>query len=257
MHFDILTLFPELFEAFRATGVLGKAVERGVVGLDVHDLRDWADNRWRQLDDEPYGGGAGMVLQASPVLAAIRELQGREPNPRCIVLGPRGRVLDQSFAEELAAEKRLLLLCGRYEGFDERVFEILKPEEISLGDFVLGGGEVAAMAVVEVVARLIPGVVGDQDSVAKDSFSEGLLDHPCYTRPAEVEGREVPEVLRSGNHEAIRQWRLERAVQATVTRRPDMVKRNWSRYPDEVRRLIRRFAPGLEPDRGGNGPMRS
>lgn len=257
MHFDILTIFPELFEAFRATGVLGKAVDRGVVGLDVHDLRDWANNRWHRLDDEPYGGGAGMVLQAPPVLAALRELQGRGSTPRCIVMGPRGRVLDQALAGELTAEKRLLLLCGRYEGFDERVFEILEPEEISLGDFILGGGELAAMAVVEVVARLVPGVVGDPNSVAEDSFSGGLLDFPCYTRPAEVEGREVPEVLRSGHHEAIRRWRLERAVQATVTRRPDMVKKNWSRYPEEVRRLIRGMAPDLEPGGGGDGAKRS
>ncbi|MFV2071535.1 MAG: tRNA (guanosine(37)-N1)-methyltransferase TrmD [Thermoanaerobaculales bacterium] len=257
MHFDILTIFPELFETFRATGVLGKAVDRGVVGLDVHDLRDWADNRWRQLDDEPYGGGAGMVLQAPPVLAALRELRERGPTPRCIVLGPRGRVLDQTLAEELTAEKRLLLLCGRYEGFDERVFEVLELEEISLGDFILGGGEVAAMAVVEVVARLVPGVVGDPNSVAEDSFAGGLLDFPCYTRPADVEGRKVPEVLRSGHHEAIRRWRLERAVQATVTRRPDMVKKNWSRYPEEVRRLIRGIAPGLAPGRGDDEVTRS
>ena len=247
VHFDVLTIFPQLFEPFRTVGVLGKAVERGVIGLEAHDLRDWAGNRWRQLDDEPYGGGAGMVLQAPPVLAAMRELSNRGTPPRAIALGPRGRVLDQHLAEELAGESRLLLLCGRYEGFDERIFGLLDLEEISVGDYVLGGGEVAAMVLIEAVTRLVPGVVGDPESVSDDSFSRGLLDHPCFTRPPEVETRTVPEVLLSGNHEAIRRWRLERAVEATVTSRPDLVKMNWVRYSGEVRELIRRFAPELEP----------
>jgi tRNA (guanine37-N1)-methyltransferase len=249
MHFDVLTIFPEFFDAFRATGVLGRAVERGLIGLDVHDFRDWADNRWRQLDDEPYGGGPGMVMQAPPVLAAARDLAARGDRPRTVLLSPRGRVLDQGLVEELAGLPRLLLLCGRYEGFDERVVEILEPDEVSIGDFILGGGEVAAMVVVEAVARLVPGVVGDPSSVAEDSFIAGLLDHPSYTRPLEVEGRSVPDVLRSGNHEKIDRWRLERAVEATVTRRPDLVKENWHRYPAEVRRLVRRYAPELDPDR--------
>ncbi len=247
MQFDILTIFPELFESFRAVGVLGKAVTRGVVQLEAHDLRQWADNRWNQVDDEPYGGGAGMVLQAPPVVNAIRQLAASQPTARVIALGPRGRVLDQELARELAAEDRLLLVCGRYEGFDERIFEILDLEEISIGDYVLGGGEVAAMAVVEAVARLIPGVVGDPDSVADDSFSNGILDHPCYTRPPEFEGRRVPEVLTSGNHEVIRRWRLERAVEQSVTRRPDLVKENWERYTDEIREIVRRFDPALDP----------
>lgn len=247
MHFDVLTIFPQLFDAFRTTGVFGKAIERGVVSLDAHDLRNWADNKWRQLDDEPYGGGAGMVFQAPPVLEAVRDLTARGGTSRSIVLGPRGRVLDQGFAEELVAEERLVLLCGRYEGFDERVFEISDLEEVSLGDFILGGGEVAAMALIEVVARLVPGVVGDPQSVAADSFERGLLDHPCYTRPAEVEGRPVPDVLISGHHEAIRRWRLERAVEATVTRRPDLIKKNWASYSEEVRALVLQFAPDEVP----------
>jgi tRNA (guanine37-N1)-methyltransferase len=248
MHFDVLTIFPQLFEPFRTVGVLGKAVERGVVGVEVHDLRDWADNKWRQIDDEPYGGGAGMVLQAPPVLAAIRDVSGRPEGARTVILGPRGRPLDQQLAEELARESRLVLVCGRYEGFDERIFEISGAEEVSVGDYILGGGEVAAMALIEVVARLVPGVVGDPESVSSDSFGQGLLDHPCYTRPPEVEDEPVPEVLLSGNHEAIRFWRLERAVEITVTRRPDLVKRNWKRYSKEVRELVRRFAPDLTAD---------
>jgi tRNA (guanine37-N1)-methyltransferase len=239
MRFDILTIFPQLFEAFRSTGVLGKAIEGGKISLQIADLRDWADNRWKQVDDEPYGGGAGMVIQAPPVIAAVRELQvDAGGSARTVVLTPRGRKLDQRLAEELADDSHIIVVCGRYEGFDERVFEILQPDEVSLGDFILGGGEVAAMALVESVSRLIPGVVGDPESVAEDSFVNGLLDYPCYTRPAEVEGHTVPDVLRSGNHGAIRSWRLENAVESTVTRRPDLVKDNWKRYPDEVRRLI-------------------
>jgi tRNA (guanine37-N1)-methyltransferase len=247
IRFDVLTIFPQLFEAFRCIGVLGKAVERKVVEIEVHDLRDWADNRWRQLDDEPYGGGPGMVLQAPPVLAAVRSLAGRRGESRVIAPGPRGRVFDQLLAGELLGSGRLVLVCGRYEGFDERVFELSDIEEISIGDYILGGGEVAAMVLIEAVARLVPGVVGDPGSVAEDSFGQGLLDHPSYTRPPEVEGARVPEVLTSGNHEAIRLWRLRRAVEATVTRRPDLVKDNWERYPAEVRELIRELAPALVP----------
>lgn len=249
MRFDVLTIFPQLFVPFRSTGVLGKAVEGGLLALEVHDLRDWADNRWRQVDDEPYGGGAGMVLQAPPMLSAVRDLQARAEPARVILLTPRGRALDHGEAARLALERRLILVCGRYEGIDERVSEILAPDEISIGDYILGGGEVAAMVIIEAVARLVPGVVGDPESVAGDSFADGLLDYPCYTRPAEVEGHEVPEVLRSGNHEAVRRWRLERAVEATVTRRPDLAKKNWERLSDEARRLIRRIAPDLGTSR--------
>jgi tRNA (guanine37-N1)-methyltransferase len=242
MHFDVVTIFPQLFETFRCTGVLGRAVERATVSIEVHDLRDWADNRWRQVDDEPYGGGAGMVLQVPPVVAAVRDLEARAGGrTRTVMLTPRGRRFDQLVADEFAEEPHTIVLCGRYEGFDERILEILRPDEISIGDFILGGGEVAAMALIEAVTRLVPGVVGDPESVAEDSFANGLLDHPCYTRPLEFEGREVPEVLRSGNHEAVRRWRLERAVEATVTRRPDLVNLNWERYPEEVRLLVDRF----------------
>ena len=250
MRFDVLTIFPQLFEPFRTVGVLGKAVERSAVDLETHDLRDWADNKWRQIDDEPYGGGAGMVLQAPPVLAAIRDTVGSGDDARLIILGPRGRLMDQGLAEELAGEGRLVLVCGRYEGFDERIFELSGAEEVSVGDYILGGGEVAAMALIEAVARLVPGVVGDPESVVADSFGQGLLDHPCYSRPAEVEEEPVPEVLVSGNHEAIRRWRLERSVESTVTRRPDLVKRNWERYSQEIREIVRRFRPDLVPKKG-------
>jgi tRNA (guanine37-N1)-methyltransferase len=249
MRFDLLTLFPELFAAFKEAGIMGRAVARDLVELEVHDLRTWAGNRWNSVDDEPYGGGPGMVIQAPPVLAAVREVTEADARPaHIILLTPRGRLLDQQVVEELAAQTRLLLVCGRYEGCDERVSELLEPDEISIGDFVLGGGEVAAMALVEAVSRLQPGVVGDPESVLADSFSAGLLDHPCYTRPAEVEGLGVPDVLVSGNHERVRRWRLERAVQLTASRRPDLIRRNWSVYPKEVRELVARFAPRLVPD---------
>jgi tRNA (guanine37-N1)-methyltransferase len=221
------------------------------VAIAVHDLRRWAENRWQQVDDEPYGGGAGMVLQAPQVLAAVRELAASSVvEPRTLLMTPRGRIFDQELASELAAESKLIVVCGRYEGFDERIVDILRPDEISIGDFILGGGEVAAMVVIEAVSRLIPGVVGDPQSVSEDSFARGLLDHPCYTRPPEVEGRAVPGVLRSGNHEAIRRWRLERAVEATVTRRRDLVKQNWSGYSDEARALIEKFLGGSFEDDG-------
>jgi tRNA (guanine37-N1)-methyltransferase len=247
MRFDIVTIFPELIEPFRSVGLLGKAVAKGLLSIEAHDLRDWSDNRWRQIDDEPYGGGAGMVLQAPPVLRAVRDLEGRtKGSTRTLLTSPRGRRLDQDFAGELARQLHLVVLCGRYEGFDERIVDILQPDEVSVGDFILGGGELAAMVLVEAVSRLIPGVVGDPESVAEDSFVNGLLDHPCYTRPAEVEGRRVPEELTSGNHEAIRRWRLLKSVEATVTRRSDLVKQNWERYPDEVRRLITELGAELD-----------
>ncbi len=247
MNFDVLTLFPELFGPFCEVGVLGRAVSQGTVAIAVHDLRQWTTNRWHSIDDEPYGGGAGMVLQAPPLLAAMRAIGDCEPAARTILLTPGGRSLDHGLVRELAGEARLILVCGRYEGIDQRVAEILKPEEISVGDFVLGGGEVAAMAVIEAVARLVPGVVGDPESVASDSFASGLLDFPCYTRPAVVEGCEVPPVLLSGHHEAIRRWRLEQSVELSVSRRPDLVDRNWDSYPEEVRELIMRARNPAEP----------
>ena len=246
MRFDVVTLFPEMFGPFVSCGVLGRAVTEGLVQIEMHDLRLWSGNRWGQIDDEPYGGGAGMVIKAPPVLDAVREVASRDCRPpMTVLLSPRGQVLDQELVVTMNAARRLLLLCGRYEGFDERVVSILKPFEVSIGDFILGGGEVAAMAIIEAVSRMEPGVVGDPDSVTDDSFSNGLLDYPCYTRPLEVENHVVPQVLCSGHHAKVKRWRLERSVEATVTKRPDLIKKNWNRFTVDVRRLIRRYDPDL------------
>jgi len=246
MRFDVLTVFPELFEPFARIGVLGRAIEAELLDFETHDLRFWAQNRWKQLDDEPYGGGAGMVIQAPPVLRAVEELRsGPAGESELILLSPRGRVFDQELAEDLSRTPGILLLCGRYEGFDERVSEILRPREVSIGDYVLGGGECAAMVLIETVSRLLPGVVGDYDSVLEDSFADGLLDFPAYTRPAEVRGIRVPDVLLSGHHEKIRRWRLTQSVRETLRRRPDLVRKNWKLYSPEVRKLLLRYAPDL------------
>ena len=191
MRFDILTLFPGVFPGTLGAGVVGRAIERGDIRLEAHDLRQWAGDRHRQVDDTPYGGGAGMVLKPEPVFAAVRELRRTNPGP-CVLLSPQGTPLDQALATELAAEPGLILVAGRYEGFDERIREGLAQREVSIGDFVLSGGEVAAMVLVEVVARLVPGVLGSGESAVNDSFSEGVLEYPQYTRPAEFEGRACP-----------------------------------------------------------------
>lgn len=243
MRCDILTIFPAPVEAYLTAGVLGRAATSGVLDLRVHDLRRWAINRHGQVDDEPYGGGPGMVLMASAVVPAVRELAAATPAPPRVVLpDPRGRAFTDQVARELAGQPRLVLVCGRYEGFDERVHALLGADEISLGDFVLSGGELAALAILDAVSRHLPGVVGDAGSVAADSFTSGLLDHPVYTRPRSFEGHGVPDVLFSGHHEAIRRWRLEQALRLTLRRRPDLLALNWERLADETRRLARTLA---------------
>jgi len=218
----ILTIFPELFGPFLATSLVGKAIERGRLEVEVRDLRDFAADRHRSVDDVPYGGGGGMVMTAPVWLRAVRELSAVR-SPRRILLSPQGRRLDDARVRELAAEGDLLLLCGRYEGIDERVRELAVDEELSIGDYVLSGGELPAMVLVEALSREIPGVVQLPDSVSRDSFRTGLLDYPHYTRPPEVEGRRVPEVLLSGDHAAIERWRLRAALAATLAKRPDLL----------------------------------
>ena len=227
MRATVITLFPALLEVFLETSVLGRAAQAGLLDVDVVDLRPYGEGRHQVLDDRPFGGGPGMVLKAEPVIRAVEEARARHAaNVRTIFLTPQGRAFDQAGAVDLArADGGLILVCGRYEGIDERALLVLEPEELSIGDYVLSGGEVAAMAVLDATARLVPGVLGHAQSSVEDSFSGegGLLDHPHYTRPAVVRGLGVPEVLLSGDHGAIARWRREQALARTRQRRPDLL----------------------------------
>jgi tRNA (guanine37-N1)-methyltransferase len=219
---EILTLFPEGVRPFLGGSILGASIREGRLDVHVTDPRDFATDRHRTVDDTPYGGGDGMVLKCEPIVAAIEQV--RRPGGRVLLLSPRGRVLTQEFARELQQEKQLVLVCGRYAGFDERIRELVEAEEVSIGDYVLSGGELAALVVTEVVARLVPGVLGNPFSVGIDSFSEGLLEYPVYTRPREFRHRSVPEVLLSGDHSAIERWRREQALRVTYRQRPDLLR---------------------------------
>jgi tRNA (guanine37-N1)-methyltransferase len=221
---DVVTIFPRMVEAGLAEGVVGRARTAGLIDIVVHNLRDFTTDKHHVVDDVPFGGGPGMVMKPEPFFAALGAIEARRGKPdRVVVLSPAGERFTQAYARRLAAAGHLVLLCGRYEGIDERVREALATEEISIGDYVLSGGEVPALAVVDAVARLVPGVVGDDQSVEADSFTRGLLDYPHYTRPAEFEGRRVPDVLLSGHHEEIRKWRRDAALARTVDRRPDLL----------------------------------
>lgn len=224
LAFDIITIFPTFFEESLAVGVLGKALERGLLEVRVHDLRTYTDDAYRSVDDYPYGGGVGMVMKPEPFFRAVDDVEEKFGRGWRVFLTPQGRPLVQSTCQALAAREHIVLLGGRYKGVDERVREALADEEISIGDFVTSGGEIAALAVVDATARLIPGVLGDEDSAASDSFATGLLDHPHYTRPREFRGMAVPEVLLSGNHAEIEKWRRERALKRTREVRPEMLE---------------------------------
>jgi tRNA (guanine37-N1)-methyltransferase len=218
---DVLTIFPGIFDGPLRESLLGKAIAAGLLDVRVHDIRDAASDRHRSTDDEPYGGGPGMVMKAEPVFAAVEALG--EPRGRTILLSPAGRRLDRDLVHELAAEPWLVLICGRYEGVDERVVHGLPAEELSIGDYVLSGGELPALVVLEAVTRLVPGVIGRQESHERDSFEDGFLDHPHYTRPPEFRGMAVPEVLRSGDHAAVDRWRRDAAHEKTRRNRPDLI----------------------------------
>jgi len=228
MRFDVLTLFPEIFTGYVGQSLLKLAIERGLVEVRVHDIRDWATGKHRQVDDRPFGGGPGMVLMVRPVVECVEAVRAQEPDPgHLVMLTPQGRRLDQAAVEELARHRRIVLLCGRYEGFDERIRLVLEPDEVSLGDFVLNGGEVAAMAIIDAVIRLVPGVLGDEQSSQSESFSgpQRLLEFAQYTRPRSFRGLEVPPILLGGNHEAIAQWRQQNRRQRTGRRRADLLER--------------------------------
>lgn len=222
MRIDIVSIFPEFFATPLDQALLGKARTNGICQINIHDLRDHTTDKHRSVDDEPFGGGPGMVMRPEPWFAAVESLPDWG-TARRIMLTPAGRRLDQRLVEELSAAPHLILMCGRYEGIDERVAEELVTDEISIGDYVLGGGEVAALVLVEAVTRLLPGVVGEPGSLAQDSFTTGILDHPHYTRPAEFRGLKVPDVLLGGNHAQIEAWRAAKARERTAERRPDLL----------------------------------
>jgi tRNA (guanine37-N1)-methyltransferase len=264
MRFDVLTLFPEMFSGYLGQSLLKLAIERGLVQVRLHDIRDWAVGRHRVVDDRPFGGGPGMILKPEPVVECVEAVQAGHPAPNktcekkpptppggetretattnldpghLIMLTPQGRRLTQPIVEELAGYKRLVLVCGRYEGFDDRVRQILRPDEISIGDFVLGGGEVAAMVVIDAVIRLVPDVLGHEQSPWDDSFSgeDRLLEGPQYTRPREYRGLPVPAVLLNGNHDEITRWRRQQSLEKTRERRADLIDKLECRNPNDER----------------------
>jgi len=247
MRFDVLNLFPAIFDGYLGQSLLKKAIDAGLVSVQLHDFRAWSNDKHNKVDDRPFGGGPGMIIRVEPVVDCVQAVQALAQRPgHLILLSPQGRRLDQPVVEELAGKERLLLLCGRYEGFDQRVIDILEPDEISIGDFVLNGGEVAAMAVIDAVIRLIPGVLGDDESSQADSFSGGsrLLEFPQYTRPREYRGLAVPDVLLSGNHQEIARWRQEQSYLHTRRRRADLLP------PPENRRTshLEQKGQGHEPE---------
>jgi len=232
---DILTLFPEMFDGVLNSSILGKAQEKGIVQFQVINFRDYSESKHGTVDDTPYGGGGGMVLKPEPIFRAVEAVAG-DAKPRVILMCPQGRSYDQKMAEELAGEEHLVFICGHYEGYDERIRQYLVTDEISIGDYVLTGGELAAMVVIDSVVRLQPGALGNQSSAEKDSFTTGLLEYPHYTRPAEFRGWKVPDILLSGHHANIERWRLKESLRRTRERRPDLLEKG--ELPDEWKALL-------------------
>ncbi|WP_172620555.1 tRNA (guanosine(37)-N1)-methyltransferase TrmD [Geobacillus thermoleovorans] len=223
MRIDILTLFPGMFSGVLNESILKKAQEKGAVNIRLVDFREFADNKHKTVDDYPYGGGAGMVLKPQPIFDAVEHVTAGSPGARIILLCPQGERYTQKKAEELAQEEHLVLICGHYEGYDERIRQYLATDEISIGDYILTGGELGAMVIVDSVVRLLPGVLGNEASPVDDSFSSGLLEYPQYTRPADFRGMKVPDVLLSGNHQLIAEWREKESLRRTFLRRPDLL----------------------------------
>lgn len=249
LRFDVLTLFPEMFGGPLGHSILARAIERGLLEVGLTNIRDFATDRHRTVDDYPYGGGPGMVMKPGPIFDAVESVA--RPGSTVILLSPRGRVFDQRIAAELAQREHLVLICGHYEGVDERVRENLATDELSIGDYVLTGGELAAMVVIDAVARLLPGVLGGVTSACDESHSQGLLEYPQYTRPPEFRGRVVPNVLLSGNHALIARWRRQQALLRTTERRPDLLS---SEHREELRRIDETGGKGQGA--GGRGQER-
>ncbi len=249
MRIDVLTIFPEMFESFLKCGMVRIAREKNLIQIVIHDLRDYTHDKHRQVDDTPYGGGPGMIMKPEPFFEAVLSiaqctLEDLPKIARVILFTPQGKIFNQHLAGELAGEKQLILLCGRYEGIDERVHEHLATDEISIGDYVLGGGELPAMVLIDAVTRLIPGVLGDECSLAEETFSRGLLEYPQYTRPRDYKGWSVPEVLLSGNHMEIAKWRRKKSLERTLRRRPDLLKN--AILSEEDKKLLEEIKAQLE-----------
>ena len=247
LNFEVLTLFPGILEGPLNESILKRGREKGLLGVTLRNIRDYTEDKHKTADDSPYGGGAGMVLKPEPIFKAVEAMKAEHPeeNFLTILLSPQGRVLDQERAERLSEEKRrIVLLCGHYEAVDERVISALVDEELSIGDYVLTGGELAALVVIDAATRLLPGVLGDEESAYRDSFGDGLLDHPHYTRPAEFRGRKVPDALLSGNHAEIEKWRRREALRATLLKRPELIEK--ADLTDEDRRLLAELKKELE-----------
>ncbi|MGC6767970.1 tRNA (guanosine(37)-N1)-methyltransferase TrmD [Enterococcus sp. LJL128] len=252
MKIDILTLFPRMFEGPLGESIIGKAVEKELLQIQVHNFRDYSDNKHQMVDDYPYGGGAGMLLKAQPIFSTIAAINERTPETkkRVILLDPAGKQFDQKTAEEFAGEEHLVFICGHYEGYDERI-RTLVTDEVSLGDYVLTGGELGAMVMVDATVRLLPEVLGNNLSAQTDSHSTGLLEHPQYTRPAEFQGMMVPEVLMNGNHKLIEEWQLKESLRRTFLRRPDMLDKlelteQMKKLLDEIEKETREAAKEIE-----------
>ncbi len=224
MRFDVFTLFPEVLNPYLQASILQRAQENDLVEFFIHNIRDWATDKHHTTDDEPYGGGGGMVMKVEPIFSAIESVLGKPPNCPVILMTPQGRVFTQSVARELAQQPRLALLAGRYEGLDERVRAHLVTDEISIGDYVLTGGELPALVLMDAITRLLPGVLGDAEAPMKDSHADGLLEYPHFTRPSNFRGWEVPEILRSGNHALVERWRREQSLRRTWVRRPELLQ---------------------------------
>jgi tRNA (guanine37-N1)-methyltransferase len=250
MRFDIITIFPEIFRGVFEFGIIRRARESGLIEINIHDLRDYTCDRHRQVDDRPFGGGAGMVMKPEPLFRAVEAITHgvAEGEANVIMLSPQGRLFDQRIARELSRLPRLVLICGRYEGVDERVIEHLITDEISIGDYVLSGGEIPAMVIVDAVTRLLPGALGCGESAERESFAYGWLDHPHYTRPAEYRGLKVPEVLLSGNHAQIEMWRRRKAIEKTLRRRPDLIRNR--PLSDSERQLVEEVLKQIEETKG-------
>ncbi|TSK04266.1 MAG: tRNA (guanosine(37)-N1)-methyltransferase TrmD [Geobacter sp.] len=235
MKFDILTLFPAMFEGPMTESILKRASDKGLIEVGLHNIRDWAFDKHATADDSPYGGGAGMVMKVEPIAGAIEAVKKMRPASRVILTTPGGRPFTHQVAEELSREEGLIIICGRYEGVDERVRALFVDDEISLGDFVLTGGELAAMVVVDAVSRLVPGVLGSEESAQYDSFADGLLEYPQYTRPPEFRGEKVPDILLSGNHAEIAKWRRKEQIRRTLASRPELLEGiEWSKQDKKL-----------------------